>query len=461
MSTISNAASTDAPREDGPVDGGAAASQPRGARALQDTLARSLDETKSPSSQPGAQPRPTVRRLAKAAVALAVAVGLGYAPIRALFVEASVEAVINARIETVRSPIDGWIESVPDPAAKGSGNAPSLKISNPLADRSRLDDLIRQREFASVEADSDAHQAAEARQAELALVAQADRFREERMRVLDARLREQSAAVDAATARATLAAAKSRRTLKLRDSGVVAPERAEQSDGDLAIAEAERQAAEQRVDETRVERAALERGVFIGDSYNDTPSSVQRADELRVRIGELDAAAEAARARAAWLTTAVEQEQARYRALSEVVVALPAKGRVWEMLAAPGEHVANGQDLLRVVDCSRPLVSADVDESVYNGLTIGAPALFRPAGASEEFLGRVVNLTGASAAPANFAIAPNTLRKSPFYVTVAVEGLADGGCELGRTGVVIFGAAAADAEAARALRGAVDAAAMK
>ncbi len=211
----------------------------------------------------------------------------------------------------------------------------------------------------------------------------------------------------------------------------------------------------------RVERAALEQGVFVGDSYNDTPSSAQRADELSVRIGELDAAAEAARARAAWLGAAVEQKRSRYRALSEVVVALPAKGRVWEMLAAPGEHVAKGQDLMRVLDCSRPLVSADVDESVYNGLTIGAPALFRPAGASKEFLGRVVNLTGASAAPANFAIAPNTLRKSPFYVTIAVEGLADNGCELGRTGVVIFGAAAAEAEAASTLRGAVDAAATK
>jgi hypothetical protein len=57
-------------------------------------------------------------------------------------------------------------------------------------------------------------------------------------------------------------------------------------------------------------------------------------------------------------------------------------------------------------------------------------------------------LTGAAGAPANFAIAPINLRKSPFYVTIAMDDMGEAGCSIGRTGTVTFGDA--PAESARA-----------
>jgi hypothetical protein len=51
----------------------------------------------------------------------------------------------------------------------------------------------------------------------------------------------------------------------------------------------------------------------------------------------------------------------------------------------------------------------------------------------------IVNLTGAAAASGNFAIPPVAMRKSSFYVTVAVNGMSEGGCSVGRTGTVTFG----------------------
>ena len=50
----------------------------------------------------------------------------------------------------------------------------------------------------------------------------------------------------------------------------------------------------------------------------------------------------------------------------------------------------------------------------------------------------IVNLTGAASASGNFAIPPVAMRKSPFYVTVAVDGMNEGGCSVGRTGTVTF-----------------------
>jgi HlyD family secretion protein len=74
----------------------------------------------------------------------------------------------------------------------------------------------------------------------------------------------------------------------------------------------------------------------------------------------------------------IADEEARYRERSEVLLDLPASGRVWEMLTGPGERVSKGQDLMRVLDCSHPLVSANVDESAYNRLEVGGRATFRP-----------------------------------------------------------------------------------
>src|SRR5271157_2324408 len=109
------------------------------------------------------------------------------------------------------------------------------------------------------------------------------------------------------------------------------------------------------------------------------------------------------------------------------------------MLTGPGEHVSKGQDLMRVLDCSRPLVSANVDESVYNRLEVGGRATFRPSqGGGRLYDGVIVNLTGAAAASGNFAIPLAAMRKSSFYVTVAVDGMKEGGCSVGRTGTVTF-----------------------
>ncbi len=188
--------------------------------------------------------------------------------------------------------------------------------------------------------------------------------------------------------------------------------------------------------------------MFIGDSYNDSPSSAQRETELTLRKGELDAQLAAVRTQIKHMGDQISQEEERYRLRSEARVGLPTKGRVWEMLVGPGEYVNKGQDLLRVLDCSHPIVSANVDERVYNRLEVGSPATFKPLEDGKTYHGTVINLTGAAGAPANFAVPPITMRKSPFYVTIAIEDMGEAGCSIGRTGTVTFGDG--DAASARA-----------
>ena len=170
-----------------------------------------------------------------------------------------------------------------------------------------------------------------------------------------------------------------------------------------------------------------------------------------MRAGDLRGELRTRDAQIARLRADIADEAARYTTRSDVEVALPVSGRVWEVLTAPGEHVSRGQDLLRLLDCASAVVTANVSESIYNRLQVGSPVTFRPSAGGDGYAATIVNLTGAAGAPANFAILPSTLAKEAYHVTVAVPQIAESAeCGVGRTGRVIFEKGAAESSATSA-----------
>src|SRR5580700_6452324 len=87
------------------------------------------------------------RRRLSTALGLGVVAIVGYGPLQRLLQTSSVEAVVNARIITLRAPIDGEVQPGPNPLEFGSSLSRGealFRIVNRRADRSRLDDLSRQ-----------------------------------------------------------------------------------------------------------------------------------------------------------------------------------------------------------------------------------------------------------------------------------------------------------------------------
>ena len=85
------------------------------------------------------------RRVLKSLIGLAVVVAVGWIPVRALLETSSTEAVINARLITLRAPIEGQVGPLAAVAA-GSEVQPGaalISVVNPRAERGRLDDLRR------------------------------------------------------------------------------------------------------------------------------------------------------------------------------------------------------------------------------------------------------------------------------------------------------------------------------
>lgn len=439
------------------------------ARGLRATLAQAFEEEPSgrqetkqageaaeaaeepaKAARSGLLSRVSSSRLVKAALGAALVAFFGWMPLQTLLVASSVEAVVNSRIVTIRSPIDGVVAAMPHDlttwsAAKG---APLLRIVDDKAERDRLDDLRRQLGNLQDERPSLVRRLDLAQASLDSLIKQTQQFADGRIRQLNARVAALSHDLAAASARTKEADAALDRANALIKSGAMTVAESGRLRRDKTVAAEDEAAARQRLEEASVELAAANEGFFLGDSYNDRPGSAQRAEDMRLRVGDLSAELQARDARTERLRADIADEAERYKKRSDVEVALPVSGRVWEVLTAPGEHVSRGQDLIRLLDCTSAVVTANVSESVYNRLQVGAPVIFRPSAGGEDYPGAVVNLTGAAGAPANFAILPSALVKEAYHVTVAVPKIIESGeCSVGRTGRVIFEKGAVEASA--------------
>jgi multidrug resistance efflux pump len=385
---------------------------------------------------------PMVWRLVKTALGLGVVAIVGYGPLQRLLQTSSVEAVVNARIITLRAPIDGEVQPGPNPLEFGSSLSRGevlFRIVNRRADRARLDDLSRQVAQLREERPGIAARLADANLLLKDLKEQTRIFAESRIRQLEARQGMLIADVDAAKAKAEATKIALDRHTRLAGNGVLSMSQLTEAQREASVAEKLEAAARKQLEALGVELEAAQQGVFVGDSYNDRPRSSQRADELQQLVSNLAVSLTETDARIARLTVEMAHENARYDDLATANMIAPAKGSVWEILTAPEEQVHRGQDLVRVLDCGGAVVTAVVSEAVYNRLRVGSAARFLPRDGQESLPGRVVRLTGASASPANLAIQPSVLLRESYHVTVAVPKLAEGqDCMVGRTGRVIF-----------------------
>ena len=196
------------------------------------------------------------------------------------------------------------------------------------------------------------------------------------------------------------------RTKSLAASGYQTTVAVERAERDAEVAVQTQRSFNHRLFAIEVELEAARRGEYVGNSYNDRPSSLQHADDLSIRVAETESELNALDQRLAKLHEALDAEASRYSELSNAVLSSPIDGKVWEVMVSPGEEVRKGQDLLRLLDCSGVLVSVTVRESVFDRLRIGDNAQFRFFGQSGIYNGTIVRMSGSAAPPDNLAIQP-------------------------------------------------------
>lgn len=411
-------------------------------------------ETKDHSETPILLARPALRSatILKSILAIAAAIALGWAPVQRLLATTSAEAVVNARIVTIRAPIEGEVTLAKSGTEIGSpfrADQSILTIRNPRADSTALTGLIRERDQLST--NIGALEAKKALlQASLAeLVAQQERFRLGRIAQLEQRIREADADIASAEAQYAVAAQALKRASHLRTTDAVSQAFLDKAEGDARVAQQAVRAQEEHKKGILVELDAAKKGTFVGDSYNDTPQSAQRKMEVSLELSDVDARLTGTRVQLAALNDEIVKEKARQARISEADIHATVNGRVWEMLTAPGEHVNAGQDLMKLLDCGSAIVTASVSETTYERLAVGQAATFKPRDGGPELKGTVVGLNGLAAVESNTAIQQNALAREPYHVSIRFPELSKTfDCRVGRSGLVEFDTAGPAAVAA-------------
>jgi multidrug resistance efflux pump len=419
-------------------------------------------ELDAPASAPSPKQRGILARLGwrafKSALGLGIVVIAGVGPLQRLLEISSVEAVVNARLVSLRAPIEGKIEGaelLPTIGATAPKGQPMLRISNSRADRARLDDLQRLVDQAEAERPVIAKRLLRLKEIHEQILKQARAFQAGRVRELEERILDVKAQASATEAAESEAASTLTRTKALAASGYQTPVAVERAERDAKVAAQTQRSLNHRLFAIEVELEAARRGEYVGDSYNDRPSSLQHADDLSIHVAETESELNAHDQRLVKLHAALDAETSRYSELSSVVLSSPTEALVWEVLVSPGEEVRKGQDLLRLLDCSGAIVSVTVRESVFNRLRLGDKAQFRFSGETRKYNGTIVRMSGSAAPPDNLAIQPSGLSSGGYRIAVSIPDLAATECVVGRSGTVVFNPSASTNGTLQSLREAI------
>jgi multidrug resistance efflux pump len=378
------------------------------------------------------------RRLGKlilGAALIAVGVVVFY---QQLIVRVSRVAVINARVSVIRAPIDGMATrtiTVPGTAVRAGSTIG--QVEDPQADNARFFQLEQELGTIERERHTLSGRLADLQRAETEADRQAEAFRLGRLRQTELRIEEARANLAGAVALEAGATSAASRGAILHAQGF-------QSDaveeGLRHTQEIDRQgvvAARKRIETLVVELDAARKGTYLGDNYNDVPSSYQRARDLALRIDETRQTLDQTVRHSEALETQLAAERQRLATRSKVDLVAPVDGPLWSVLAASGEYVRKGQDLFTVLDCSTVVVTASVTERDYNELRLRDQVRFRVSGTAREYSGGIVNLGTTSA-----GILAISADAGGRQIVVSVPGLAadrEDQCAVGRTGEVIFG----------------------
>ena len=273
-----------------------------------------------------------------------------------------------------------------------------------------------------------------------------EKNRAARIDELSSRMAEASANIEAARAKEAAANAVLDRQQKLYSIGWTVKSSVEAGKHTADAARLDRTTAEKQVSTLQLQLSAARDGTFLQDAYNDAAYSQQRADQLRLRVADLEAESQQQSHMLGLLEDDAKQMQMNAsdrNAASKQKVAIlsPVSGITWSV-TNNGQYVRAGDEIARIIDCSQLSANATVSSLEYTSIKDGDRVSFRQTDQKLPWKGTVtwagVPESNESAAPipASAALGSNNAQ---YSVSVALDDVSNASnCPAGKVGRVVF-----------------------
>jgi multidrug resistance efflux pump len=363
-----------------------------------------------------------------------------------LLMISSLEGVVSAPLVPLRAPIDGRVhigEAIEPGGTVRAGQTLFTLADDQVDERALVDLRVR---LASIE---DAGQTIVNRIMALeglrsTLRERTGLYQAATIQRLEAMLAEAKAANKGAQVQLGLSQIELRRSRDLAARAVQPAARLDESDAAArrSAFEVERSAASSA--RLQAELDSARRGVVVGEGFADAPYSLQRLDEIVMRLSDVAVERDAlARSRRELMERSAAEER-RLASLREAAVRSPATGLVWSLGVADGARVSRGDVLGELADCRHSYVEATLPERGFDSVRPGDAVRVRFSSSTKDIAGTVRSLRGAGAIESG-ARAAAIVRPGSGLMTVTVEVDAAamaaqpaGACQLGRSAKVLF-----------------------
>jgi multidrug resistance efflux pump len=273
-----------------------------------------------------------------------------------------------------------------------------------------------------------------------------DKNRVARIDELGSKIAQASANIEAARAKEAAANAVLDRQQKLYSIGWTVKSSVEAANHTADAARLDRTAAEKQITTLQLQLSAARDGTFLQDAYNDAAYSQQRADQVRLRVADLEAESQQQSHLLSLLEDDAKQMQMNASdrnaaSKQKVSILSPVSGIAWS-ITNNGQYVRAGDEIARIIDCSQLSANATVSTLEYTSIKDGDRASFRQTDQKRPWKGTVTwagvpeSNESTTPIPATAALGSNNAQ---YSVSVALDDESNASnCPAGKFGRVVF-----------------------
>ena len=356
------------------------------------------NQTLPPLASPAPLPRSLVKRLARPAVGIGLLGLAAWSLVPLLLNVSSRQAVVNAPVVTLRSPIDGSVTFLCRTAsgASASANTPILEVRNALADDDRLDALKDEKVLLEARIKGHQQQLADLTILRDTLGDAACKYRNARLRTLELECDGAKAVLESARAVEKQRISEEELLSRLQDSHSVSGQDAGAAGFAAEAARHTVVQAQKSVANLEEQIRALHNGIHVGpgDGRNDLPYSAQRLHEIGFRMEEIRANLRQDEAKLAQLMRHIRGEEARLALRSRFTVKTPVDSVVWRQHVVSGSTIKADSPLLDLIDPGEIFIDAVISEQDLSRVRPGDSAEVRVVGSNGKWEATVRQVVG-------------------------------------------------------------------
>jgi multidrug resistance efflux pump len=309
----------------------------------------------------------------------------------------SSQAVVNAPIRSLHSPIEGIVKTQPPPVGKAvTAGSPLLTIENSLVDDSHFEELKTEAASLAERVAALRGQHKELEKLKEKMAANARNYHEAAVRRLERQVEEAKSVVAAAEALAKQREYKKDQLTKL--VGGMNVSQLEMVTAGLAREAAKSKAAQAAFTVQRLteELQAVRDGSFTGfvDGRNDVPYSEQRAHEIDILQHEIAAKIQEHSTHHIQIEKQLRIEQERLKRLALYRLEAPIDGIIWRQPVTAGTSITQQTELIQLLDRSEIFVDAMVNGKYFGAIAPGDPVVIKLIGSHDEVPGVVKDIVG-------------------------------------------------------------------